>query len=222
MTDPETFRGKRVVIIGGGDSAFDWATQLLERATRVTLVHRSDQFRAHAATVAQYMKAVEAGRADLFTFHELHDIKCVEIADVFTHVEIRDVKSKATRMVHADALIPMLGFVSDLGVRASWGLTLEKREIVVNSMMETAPGHLRGRRRDDVSGQVELIATGSPRPRRRQLAVHWIYPERKVAPGHSSNMELFGQRTTEARWTGGPPITRASGRTLQGRAESFG
>ena len=82
VTDPETFRGKRVVIIGGGDSAFDWATQLLERATRVTIVHRSDQFRAHGGDGRAVQTAVEAGRADLFTFHELHDIKCVEIADI--------------------------------------------------------------------------------------------------------------------------------------------
>ena len=197
VTDPETFRGKRVVIIGGGDSAFDWATQLLDRAAHVTLVHRSDQFRAHAATVAQYMKAVEAGRADLFTFHELHDIKCVEIADVFTHVEIRDVKSKATRMVHADAIIPMLGFVSDLGALASWGLTLEKkREIVVNSMMETGrPGIYAAGDVTTYPGKLKLIATGFAEAAAAvNQAVHWIYPERKVAPGHSSNMELFGQK----------------------------
>ena len=76
VTDPEAFRGQRVVIIGGGDSAFDWGAQLLDRATRVTIVHRSDRFRAHGATVAQFQDAVAAGRADLFTFHELHDVKC--------------------------------------------------------------------------------------------------------------------------------------------------
>ncbi|OYV73858.1 MAG: hypothetical protein B7Z72_01545 [Gemmatimonadetes bacterium 21-71-4] len=53
VTDPERFRGRHVVIIGGGDSAFDWGTQLLGRAASVTIVHRSDRFRAHDATVAQ-------------------------------------------------------------------------------------------------------------------------------------------------------------------------
>lgn len=197
VTDPEAFRGKRVLIIGGGDSAFDWATQLLDRATHVTLVHRSDSFRAHAATVAEYMAAVGSGRADLFTFHELHDIKCVEISDTFTHVEIRDVKSKATRMVHADAIIPMLGFVSDLGALASWGLTLEKkREIVVNSLMETGRTGIYAA--GDVTtypGKLKLIATGFAEAATAvNQAVHWIYPDRKVAPGHSSNMELFGQK----------------------------
>src|SRR5678815_6058802 len=54
VTDPKEFAGQRVVIIGGGDSAFDWATQLSGVATHVSLVHRSDRFRAHAATVTQF------------------------------------------------------------------------------------------------------------------------------------------------------------------------
>src|ERR1043166_3078585 len=54
VTNPDAFRGQKVVIVGGGDSAFDWGVQLLTRAERVTLVHRSDRFRAHGATVAQF------------------------------------------------------------------------------------------------------------------------------------------------------------------------
>src|SRR5687768_2466249 len=61
VTDPEKFRGQRVVIIGGGDTAFDWAHQLLERDAHVTLVHRSDRFRAHAATVTEVQKATAGG-----------------------------------------------------------------------------------------------------------------------------------------------------------------
>src|ERR1044071_3276154 len=60
VTDPEAFRGKRVVIIGGGDTAFDWGVQLLSRATSVALVHRTDRFRAHDATVTEYQRAVDA------------------------------------------------------------------------------------------------------------------------------------------------------------------
>jgi thioredoxin reductase (NADPH) len=196
VTDPEAFRGQRVVIIGGGDTAFDWGTQLLDRAARVTLVHRTDQFRAHAATVAQYLAAVAAGRADLFTFHELHDIRCAASPDKFTHIDIRDVKSKATREVEADAILPMLGFVSDLGPLGEWGLTLDKkREIVVNSQMETGRAGIYAA--GDVTtypGKLKLIATGfSEAAIAVNQAVHWIYPDKKVAPGHSSNMEIFGQ-----------------------------
>src|SRR5665213_2686052 len=125
VTDPDAFKGKRVVIIGGGDTAFDWGTQLVDRDVHVTIIHRSDRFRAHGATVAQYQGAVAAGKAGLFTFHELADIKCMAGPDAFTHIVIRDVKAKTTRELDADVVLPMLGFVSDIGPLADWGLNLE-------------------------------------------------------------------------------------------------
>jgi thioredoxin reductase (NADPH) len=196
VTDPEAFRGRRVVIIGGGDSAFDWGVQLLDRATRVSVVHRSDRFRAHAATVAQYQAAVDAARADLFPFHELHDIRCDGGSEHFTHVELRDVKAKTTRALEADVILPMLGFVSDIGPLAGWGLALEKDEIVVNSQMETGRAGIYAA--GDVTtypGKLKLIATGFAEAATAvNQAVHWIYPERKIAPGHSSNMGIFGQK----------------------------
>src|ERR1041385_1474116 len=196
VTDPDAFRGQRVVIIGGGDSAFDWGTQLLDRAERVTIVHRSDRFRAHGATIAQFQAAVDAGRAGLFTFHELFDIKCVGGSDKFSHVELREVKAKTTREIDADVVLPMLGFVSDLGPLAEWGLTLEKDEIVVNSMMETGrPGVYAAGDVTTYPGKLKLIATGFGEAATAvNQAVHWIYPDKKVAPGHSSNMALFGQK----------------------------
>jgi thioredoxin reductase (NADPH) len=195
VTSPEAFRGQRVVIIGGGDSAFDWGTQLIGRAEHVTIIHRSDRFRAHGATVAQFQTEVNAGNAGLFTFHELADIKCTAGPDKFTHLEIRDVKAKTTREIHADVVLPMLGFVSDLGPLAEWGLTLEKDEIVVNSMMETGrPGVYAAGDITTYPGKLKLIATGFAEAATAvNQAVHWVYPEKKVAPGHSSNMSIFGQ-----------------------------
>lgn len=195
VTDPEAFRGKRVVIVGGGDSAFDWGVQLLERASRVTIVHRSDRFRAHGATVAQFRAAVEGGKADLFTFHELHDIQCATDPEQFSHIHLREVKAKTTREVEADVVLPMLGFVSDIGPLADWGLRLEKDEIVVNSQMETGRAGLYAA--GDITtypGKLKLIACGFAEAATAvNQAVHWVYPEKKVAPGHSSNMSIFGQ-----------------------------
>ena len=194
VLDPEQFRGQRIVIIGGGDSAFDWTHQLLERAAAVTLAHRSDRFRAHAATVAEVSSAAAAGRVTLLTFHELAGIQ--GNGERLHSVTLQDKRSKVKVDVECDALLPMLGFVSDLGPLGEWGLTLEKDEIVVNSLMET------GRRgiyaAGDITtypGKLKLIATGFGEAAIAiNQAVHWIYPEKKVEPGHSSNMAIFGQK----------------------------
>jgi thioredoxin reductase (NADPH) len=187
-----------VVIIGGGDSAFDWAAQLAHRAESVTLVHRSDRFRAHAATVAEVQanaaRAANGGGTQLFTFHELHDVVCRE--DQLCGIVLRDTKTKETREVAADVVLPMLGFVSDIGPLAEWGLTLEKDEIVVNSQMETGRAGVYAA--GDVTtypGKLKLIATGFAEAATAvNQAVHWIYPEKKVNPGHSSNLAIFGQK----------------------------
>lgn len=196
VTDPDRFRGQRVVIIGGGDTAFDWGVQLLPRAASVTIVHRTDRFRAHDATVNEYRAAVEAGRASLFTFHELNDVLCKTSNERFSHIVLRNVKDKATREIEADAVLPMLGFVSDMGAIADWGLTFQKEEIVVNTAMETGrPGIYAAGDVTTYPGKLKLIASGfSEAAIAVNQAVHWIYPEKKVMPGHSSNMALFGQK----------------------------
>jgi ferredoxin/flavodoxin---NADP+ reductase len=196
VTDPQEYKGQRVVIVGGGDSAFDWATQLRGVATHVSLVHRSDRFRAHGATVGQFDADVKAGCASMFTFHEIADVVCRPQGERFTHIALKQVKTKAITEVEADVVLPMLGFVSDIGPIAEWGVTLEKDEIVVNQLMET--GHAGIWAAGDVTtypGKLKLIACGFGEAAIAvNQAVHWMYPERKVAPGHSSNMAVFGQK----------------------------
>jgi thioredoxin reductase (NADPH) len=194
VLDPEQFRGKQVVIIGGGDSAFDWAHQLLMREATVTVVHRSDRFRAHAATVAEVTAATaNGGRAQILTFHELADIVCE--GETLCGVVLKDVKTKATVEVKADAILPMLGFISDVGPLAKWGLKLESKKIVVTSTMETGrPGIYAAGDIVTYPGKLPLIATGfGDAATAVNQAVHWIYPEKKVSPGHSSDMAIFGQ-----------------------------
>ncbi|HMJ18124.1 MAG TPA: NAD(P)/FAD-dependent oxidoreductase [Gemmatimonadaceae bacterium] len=194
VSDPETFRGQNIVIIGGGDSAFDWAQQLRDRAKAVTLVHRSDKYRAHGATIADVQAAATAGRTTLLPFHELADV--LSSGETLTGVTLREVKTKATRDVEADVILPMLGFHSDIGALAEWGLNCEKDEIVVNSLMETGrPGIYAAGDITVYPGKLKLIATGFGEAATAvNQAVHWIYPEKKVNPGHSSNMAIFGQK----------------------------
>ena len=196
VSDPAQFRGQRVVIVGGGDTAFDWATQLKGVATHVSLVHRSDRFRAHGATVAQFEADVADGAASMFTFHELADVMCRSAGERFSHLVLRQVKTKEHTEIEADVVLPMLGFVSDIGPIADWGLTLQKDEIVVNQLMETGrPGIWAAGDVTTYPGKMKLIACGfSEAAIAVNQAVHWIYPEKKVAPGHSSNMAVFGQK----------------------------
>ncbi|HJP60480.1 MAG TPA: NAD(P)/FAD-dependent oxidoreductase [Gemmatimonadaceae bacterium] len=194
VNNPDEFRGQRIVIIGGGDSAFDWAQQLRDRAEAVTLVHRSDKYRAHGATIADVQAAATAGRTTLLPFHELHDVLSRD--DRLTGVTLRDVKAKTTRDVEADAVLPMLGFHSDIGALAEWGLNCENEEIVVNSLMETGrPGIYAAGDITTYPGKLKLIATGFGEAATAvNQAVHLIYPDKKVNPGHSSNMAIFGQK----------------------------
>ncbi len=194
VVDPAQFAGQHVVIIGGGDSAFDWAHQLRGRAQSVTLVHRSDRYRAHASTVAQVHAAAAAGETALHPFHELHDV--IHENGKIVALDLKDIKAKTTRRVAADAVLPMLGFVSDIGPLASWGLSVENDEIVVNSQMETGRAGVYAA--GDITaypGKLKLIATGFGEAAAAvNQAVHLVYPEKKVNPGHSSNLAIFGQR----------------------------
>jgi thioredoxin reductase (NADPH) len=157
-------------------------------------MHRSDRFRAHAATVDDVMNAVAEGRTHLYTYHELHDIHAS--GEYIERVTIRDVKAKTTREIEIDVILPMLGFVSDLGALTEWGLQLENDEIVVNSQMETGRAGIYAA--GDICtypGKLKLIATGFAEAATAvNQAVHWIYPEKKVNPGHSSNLAIFGQK----------------------------
>ena len=194
VLDPKAFAGQHVVIIGGGDSAFDWAHQLEGVAAGITLVHRSDRFRAHQATVDAVMASAAAGRSAVRTFHELAAV--ISEDGKIVGLDLKDIKQKSVRRVACDAVLPMLGFVSDMGALLEWGLTLEKNEIVVNQVMETGrPGIWAAGDVNTYPGKLKLIATGFAEAATAvNQAVHWVYPEKKVNPGHSSNLAVFGQK----------------------------
>ena len=194
VLEPARYAGRHVVIIGGGDSAFDWAHQLEGVAAGVTLVHRSDRFRAHQATVDAVLASAAAGRVAVHTFHELADI--VAEGDRIVALTLRDVKQKTTREVRCDVVLPMLGFVSDIGPLAEWGLTLAQDEIVVDQTMATGrPGIWAAGDVTTYEGKLKLIATGFAEASMAvNQAVHWIHPDKKVNPGHSSNLAVFGQK----------------------------
>jgi thioredoxin reductase (NADPH) len=192
VLDPGRFRGQRVLLVGGGDSAFDWAVNLQGIAKSVTLVHRRDAFRAHQATVNQVMELSRCGDCDVRTFTE---VKAVHGADRVEGATLVHSKTKVEETIELDAVIPLLGFHSDLGVIKEWGLDTDKADIRVDQLMSTTVEGIWAA--GDVTtypGKLKLIAVGASEACIAvNNAVHWIYPNKKINPGHSSNLAIFGQ-----------------------------
>ncbi len=192
VLDPKAFADKRVLLVGGGDSAFDWAVNLQGIAKHIVMVHRRDGFRAHAATVRQVEQLCAAGRMELRTFWE---VRAIHGTDSVERVTLYNNKTKEEDTLAFDAVIPQLGFLSSLGAIAEWGLDLEKGDIKVASTMATnIPGIFAAGDITTYPGKLKLIATGVAEASIAvNHAVHFINPTAKVEPGHSSNMALFGQ-----------------------------
>jgi ferredoxin/flavodoxin---NADP+ reductase len=193
VLNPKEFSRKRVLIVGGGDSAFDWAVNLQGIAKSILMIHRRDGFRAHQATVDQVQALCAAGKMELRTFWE---VKGIHGAERIERVTIFNSKTKDEETVAMDAVIPQLGFVSSLGAIAEWGLEIEKGDIKVSQTMETnLPGIFAAGDITTYPGKLKLIATGVAEACIAvNHAVHFINPTAKVEPGHSSNMALFGQK----------------------------
>jgi thioredoxin reductase (NADPH) len=119
----EAFRGKRVVIGGGGDSAVDWALSLAELAERVYLVHRRPRFRAAPESVRRLHLEAAAGRVELVVPYQLAG---VEGSDGRLEAVAVATLDGETRRLPADALLPFYGLAAELGPIARWGLDLER------------------------------------------------------------------------------------------------
>jgi thioredoxin reductase (NADPH) len=130
VLDPEKYRDKKVVIAGGGDSALDWSIFLSNVAKEVTLVHRSESFRAAPHSVNTATKLAEEGKINLLLNS---NVKEVFGTDKLEKVSILDTKTDETKMVEADNLIPLFGLSPKLGPIANWGLNIDKNAIEVNT-----------------------------------------------------------------------------------------
>ncbi len=192
VLDPKMFTGKHVLLVGGGDSAFDWAVNLQGSARSILMIHRRDGFRAHAATVQHVHQLCAAGKMELRTFWEVREIHG---GDHIERVTIFNNKTKEEQTLEIDAVIPQLGFLSSLGAIAEWGLEIEKGDIKVSQTMETnIPGVFAAGDITTYPGKLKLIATGVAEASIAvNHAVHFINPAAKIEPGHSSNMAIFGQ-----------------------------
>jgi thioredoxin reductase (NADPH) len=193
VRDPSIYNDQRVLIVGGGDSAVDWALNLHEKTDRLILIHRREGFRAHAHSQRQLMAAVEAGTVELLTYREvrgIHGDGCVSGVTVF------DNRTQEDTTFEVDAVLALIGFKPDLGPISHWGLELEKNSIRVSNHFETSlPGVFAAGDIATYEGKLELIATGfSEATMAVNHAVQQIEPGSRYNPGHSTNLKVFKER----------------------------
>ncbi|NUL83305.1 MAG: NAD(P)/FAD-dependent oxidoreductase [Armatimonadetes bacterium] len=185
VKDKSLFEDKRLLIVGGGDSAVDWALMLEPLASEITLIHRRDEFRAHEQSLA----ILRNSQVKMVTPFEL---KAVDGDGALQYATIFHNKTQEERRLALDAVIINVGFMATLGPIKQWGLALQGNSIVVSDHMRT---NLEGvYAAGDVCtylGKLKLIATGVGEICTAvNHAKQYIDPDAKLFPGHSSDMDL--------------------------------
>lgn len=184
VNDLQRFKGRKVMVCGGGDSAVDWANMLEPIASEVTLVHRRDKFRAHEHSVQQLMNS----RVRIMT--PFNVAKLNSESSTIRHVVLHHAKEERTEIVDVDDVLVNYGFISSLGPIKDWELQIEKNSIVVDYKMETningifAVGDIA-----TYQGKIKLIATGfGEAPVAVSHAKQYVDPTARVQPLHSTSV----------------------------------
>ena len=192
VSEKSAFAGKKVIIVGGGDSACDWVLNLLDTAAEITLVHRREGFRAHEVTIREIEQAAEAGKVDLRVPYQVKEVAGnghIEKVTLFRSDDEDEVVE-----VPCDAVLLQLGFKTALGPLKEWPLEVHKGALVVDPLMKTsmeavwAAGDI-----TTFDGKLKLIATGFAEAAIAVAqAVHHIRPEMKIQPKYSTNTGVPG------------------------------
>jgi ferredoxin/flavodoxin---NADP+ reductase len=184
VNDLKRFKGRKVIVCGGGDSAVDWANMLEPIANKVILVHRRDKFRAHEHSVQQLMNS----NVRIMTPYNVTELNSVDSR--IRHVVLQHAKEKCTEIVDVDDVLVNYGFISSLGPIKDWELQIEKNSIVVDYKMETnikgifAVGDIA-----TYPGKIKLIATGfGEAPVAVSHAKQYVDPNARVQPLHSTSV----------------------------------
>jgi thioredoxin reductase (NADPH) len=175
----DAFRGKNLLIVGGGDSALDWTLNLQPLAKRLTLVHRRDEFRGAPDSVNKMRALVASGAMDL----KIGQVAALEGADgALSAVSIKG-NDGTTARVEVDAMLPFFGLTMKLGPVADWGIALEDELIPVETAAfeTTVPGLFAIGDINTYPGKLKLILSGFHEGAlMAQKAYHYIYPEKRL------------------------------------------
>ena len=189
VEDKRPFRDKRILIIGGGDTAVAWALNLKDWAREITIIHRRDQFRAHEASLAE----LRTTEIPIMTFWQLRRIDGNDRVETAT---IYESHTDEERTLDVDIVLINIGFKADLGPIADWRLEMvDKRHIRTDVFMETnLPGVYAAGDIAAVEGgePLNLIVTGFGQAAvASNAAKARIDPDARMFPGHSSEMKLL-------------------------------
>ncbi len=183
VAPPEEYAGQDVVVVGGGDSAVDWANMLVKTARTVTLIHRRERFTAHESSVDE----LRTSGCRIITGAEILEVGGEPSVQ---RVLVKDAKRDVIDTVPASVVIPALGHIASLGPLLDWGLTIQGRQIQVDTDMRT--GRSRVYAAGDITnypGKVRLMVVGFGEAATavNNIAVV-LRPDQDVFPGHSSEL----------------------------------
>ncbi len=185
------YAGRRVVVVGGGDSACDWVLNLLDTAAHVTLVHRREGFRAHELTLSQVRAAAETEQVDLQVPYVVREVRGNgHVAGVV----LEHARDGGRVELDCDAILLQLGFSTRLGPLQDWGLDLDRTAIRVDG--QGATNLERVWACGDIAthpGKLKLIATGFGEAAVAVAqAVRAFRPELPLQPAYSTNSGVPG------------------------------
>ncbi len=179
----EQFKGKRIVIAGGGDSAVDWAISLSALAKHIYFIHRRPKFRAAPESVAKLDALAKEGKVEMVVPYQLDALDGAD--GQLSAVIVKDLEG-GTRTLEADVLLPFFGLSMELGPIAEWGLGLHNSHVEVNpaTLQTSQPGIFAIGDVAHYPGKLKLILCGFSEA---AMACHAIYP--LVHPGEALHFE---------------------------------
>lgn len=175
----DAFKGKRLVIVGGGDSALDWTLNLQPLASEVTLVHRRPEFRAHLDSVNKMWAMEKEGKVN-FQMGQVKDL--IGEGGILKAVAVED-KEKNRTLIECDTLLPFFGLTMKLGPIANFGLNLDQNLIPVDTeKFETSiPGIFAVGDINSYPGKLKLILSGFHEAAlMARQAFRYIYPDARL------------------------------------------